>query len=123
MDLNSSATKWLHIQAGGFAAGGHAWHGWWQHLPATVHSPVWPRILVTLLILGLLLAFHQVVSGAVQQGELRRKAVAMQAEATGRCHRLPGSSARDNCLLQLNALALADAMLLAPNMAKLAPIE
>lgn len=109
MDLNSPAIKWLHVQAGGFDARGHALHGWWQHLPTGTRSPVWPRILATLLILGLLLAFYQVVGGAAQQGELRRKATAMHAQAIWRCHSLPGVSVRDSCLLQLNAVALADA--------------
>lgn len=61
---------------------------WWQHLPAEVRQPIWPRLLAALLILGLLLAFHEVVRGAVQQSELRHKATATQAAAIWRCRTL-----------------------------------
>jgi hypothetical protein len=51
-------------------------------------------------IVGLLLAFHHVVRGAVQQGELRRKATATLAEAAWRCNIL---RERDSCLVQQSA--------------------
>ncbi|MFZ3081145.1 hypothetical protein [Rhodoferax ferrireducens] len=78
---------------------------WWYRLPAGLRSPVWSTILASLIILGLLLAFHQVVHEAVQQGELRHKAYALQAEATWRCKVLPARGASDSCLLQLSASA------------------
>jgi hypothetical protein len=78
---------------------------WWYRLPAGLRSPVWSTILGGLIILGLLLAFHQVVHEAVQQGELRHKAYALQAEATWRCKVLPARGASDSCLLQLSASA------------------
>lgn len=78
---------------------------WWYRLPAGLRSPVWSTILGSLIILGLLLAFHQVVHEAVQQGELRHKAYALQAEATWRCKVLPARGASDSCLLQLSASA------------------
>lgn len=53
--------------------------------------------------LGLLLAFHQVVLGAVEQGELRRKTAATQAEAAWRCNALSGARSREICLVLLNA--------------------
>ena len=68
-------------------------------------------ILAALIILGLLLAFHQVVSGAVLQSELRHKATAMKAQATWRCHSLRGLGASESCLLQLNPVARGDPML------------
>jgi hypothetical protein len=65
-----------------------------------MRASVWPGTLAALAIVGLLLAFHQVVRGAVEQGELRRKATAMQAEAVWRCNALRGPLGRDDCLLQ-----------------------
>jgi hypothetical protein len=73
--------------------------GW----PAALRSPLSYAVLATLAMIGLLLAFHQVVLGAVRQGELRRKTTAMQAEAAWRCNALPGARLRDGCLMQLNA--------------------
>jgi hypothetical protein len=64
-------------------------------------SPVWLGILATIAIVGLLLAFHHVVRGAVQQGELRRKATATHAEAAWRCNILREP---ESCGVQPNAL-------------------
>jgi len=89
---------------------------WWYHLPVQLRSPVWPGLLASLAILGLLLAFHQVVSGAVQQGELRHKATAMHSEATWRCNTLRGLRASENCRSQLNAPTRSDALLQASDM-------
>jgi len=73
--------------------------GW----PDALRLPLWQAILAVLAILSLLLAFHQVVLGAVQQGELRRKATAMQAGAAWRCNVIPVARSRDDCLMRLNA--------------------
>jgi hypothetical protein len=59
-------------------------------------------IVVTLAIVGLLTAFHEVVSGAVQQGEARRQATAARADAVWRCKALPHPRVGSNCLLQPN---------------------
>jgi hypothetical protein len=67
-----------------------------------VRSPVWPGLLATLIVLGMLMAFHQVVRGAVQQGELRQQAIATHAAATWRCNALNGTAASGSCLSQLN---------------------
>ena len=80
----------------------------WQggsRLADGLHSPVWLALLASLVILSMLIAFHQVVHGAVQQGQLRHTANALQAGAIGRCNMLPGRDASDRCLLQLSALA------------------
>lgn len=61
--------------------------------------------LATLVILGMLMVFHMVVSDAVQQGEVRRQASALQADAIWRCKLLPDLPARAACLLQINAPA------------------
>lgn len=86
---------------GNFAARQRMLQQWWSRLPAGLQTPVWPIILGSLTILGMLMAFHQVVHGAVQQGELRHKTNALHAEATGRCKILPGRDASDGCLSQL----------------------
>lgn len=75
---------------------------WCDRLPAGLWSRHWQGIVSTLAILGLLLAFHQVVQGAVQQGKLRGQAAALHAEATWRCNTLQDLPARGSCLLQLN---------------------
>lgn len=88
-------------RVGDFAARQRTPQQWWYRLPAGLQTPVWSTILGSLIILGMLLAFHQVVHGAVQQGELRHKTNALHAEATWRCKILPGRDASDGCLLQL----------------------
>ena len=72
-------------------------------LHTALRAPAWHAIMAALVISSLLLAFHQVVSGAVQQSELRRKADATQAEASWLCNALQGAQARDKCRLQLIA--------------------
>jgi hypothetical protein len=67
------------------------------------HSPVWPGSLATLAIVALLMTFQQVVSGAVRDGQSRRIAVALHADAVWRCNTLHGSSLRDGCVAQLDA--------------------
>jgi hypothetical protein len=67
-------------------------------LPA---SKVWPAVLAGAACLFLLVAFDQVVRGAVVRSELRRQAEAQHAEATWRCKALRGSGASQTCLVQL----------------------
>jgi hypothetical protein len=97
--------------------------GWWRRLPVALRSPVWPGILVSLTILALLLAFHQIVRGGVQQGEMRRVAVAMYAEALWRCKALRGPGMRETCLAQLNEATDIDATLRAQDLAPVAQIS
>lgn len=70
--------------------------------PHALRLPLGHAILALLAGLGLLSAFHQVVLGAVQQGELRRKTAAMQAETAWRCNFLSGTRSRELCLAQLH---------------------
>lgn len=86
-----------------------------RRLPAARRSPVWPVILATLIILGMLLAFHQLVKGVVRQSDLRHKAVALHAEATWRCNKLRGRDASGSCPLRINAEARRDAVVQARN--------
>lgn len=80
-----------------------------------LHSTVWSGIAATLVMSGMLLAFHQVVSGAVQQSELRRQADATQAEASWLCNAMQGPLARDKCRLELSAPRVGHAMIQAQN--------
>lgn len=57
-------------------------------------------VVASLVVIGMLLAFHSVVQGAVQVGEFRRQASLSQAQATGRCKMLRAPSARERCLMQ-----------------------
>lgn len=72
---------------------------------AAVSSPLGEGLLGALLIFAMLLAFHQIVNGAVLQAASRHKANAAHAEASRACKAMPEPGARDNCLLQLAALA------------------
>jgi hypothetical protein len=74
-----------------------------MQLVTAMRSPVWPGILAALIIIGLVVSFHQVVRGAVQQGESRRKATATRVEAGWRCNTMRSLVARADCLLRLDA--------------------
>lgn len=81
--------------------------GWQAPVPwqlVWLRSVPWTGALAVIAILGLLLAFHQVVSGSVQQGEQRRAAEALKGEATWRCNAIASLRERDGCLVQLSAL-------------------
>ena len=56
---------------------------------AALRTTVWPALLAALLAVGLLVAFHQVVQGAVDQAMLRRQSAALHAEADWRCRAAP----------------------------------
>lgn len=92
-----------------------AWQQGLQWAWDAVCSPWVSGLLATLVIFSMLLAFHDVVSGAVQQSELRNKAIAAHVTATLRCNSLRDPGARDSCLLQLDAAASADGLLAAQN--------
>lgn len=66
--------------------------------------PFWAALLVAVLLFGLLLAFQRVVHGAVQQGELRRRATALLHEATWRCNALRERAPREACLQHIRAV-------------------
>ena len=58
-------------------------------------------VLATLAVVGLLMAFHQVVRGAVVRGESMRKANATLAEATWRCRAQRAPDLREACRQEL----------------------
>src|SRR3954469_12796520 len=86
----------------GFAAMRDQLDTWWQALPQPIRSPAWPAALATLTVLFLLLAFHQVVSDAVRQGEVLRMAAANRSEAVWRCGTLQAARMRESCRAQVN---------------------
>lgn len=74
-------------------------------MPVGVRSPLWPALTATLTILGLLPAFHQVVSGAVQQGKLRHQASALHSKVNWNGNTLGSLRVNQSCLSPLKALA------------------
>ena len=105
MNHLSTSLTLPHAQVDGFATCQRPQPQGLGRLAQGLRSPVWLTVLGSLAILGMLLAFHQVVHGAVKQGQLRHKTHALQAGAIGRCLILPGRAASDRCLLQVQALA------------------
>lgn len=74
-------------------------------------------------LLGLLLAFHQVVRSAVRQGEVRREITALHNAAAFRCNELRGRPVRDDCMKKLNASPADAAALRAQNALAIAALE
>ena len=83
----------------------------------------WRGALAALILLGLLLAFHQVVRSAVRQGELRREITALHSAAALRCNELRSRVVRDSCLKKLNASSPDAAALRAQNALTIAAFE
>ena len=77
-------------------------HPSWR-LPSLAYARFWALAVAALALLGLLLAFHEVVRGAVLQGEQRRAAVAAIELATWRCSTQPRATLRSSCLAALGA--------------------
>ena len=73
----------------------------WRQLPRVQRVSVWQGAAVSLVVLVLLVAFHQVVSGVVEQAALQRKILARTTTETLRCKTLPGQPARAHCLSQV----------------------
>lgn len=111
MNNQSPSFEWQHREKSKFAARRQALRLWWRGLGPAQRALVWPAILAALVIFAQLLAFHHVVSGALQQGELRLKANASYKEATWRCNSLRGAQATGSCLLDLKAVAAGNTLL------------
>ena len=97
---------WLWLKASALRAG-ERWTAW-QHEPQRFAAPrlqVWSGLLGATAVLALLLAFHQVVQGGVRQGEFRRQAAAVLADATWRCKALRGAELARDCLADLDGQA------------------
>jgi len=93
LDVRTTLPPWGHGR----------WRAWWNGLPEALRAPLWRWSFATLLILALLLGFHQVVREAVRQGEVLRTAAATRAEAIWRCNSLNGARLRTSCLAQVDA--------------------
>ncbi len=65
-------------------------------------------LVVSLAVVGMLLAFYSVVKAATTVGELRRQETAAQAAAVARCHALANKAIRKHCLSALNDQMLAN---------------
>lgn len=78
-------------------------YGWSRFLDL-LRSQLTFAVLATLITLSLMLVFHQVVLGAVAQGELRQQARNLQSQALWRCNSSPDTHGRDNCLRQVRAM-------------------
>ena len=65
--------------------------------------PQWvPAAAAAVALVGLLVAFQQVVQHQADQGQARQQATAAQSESVWRCHSLPGRRLRDACMNELN---------------------
>lgn len=96
-----------------FAAARIDLQSWRERFPLSARSPMWQAIVVVPIALGLLLAFHHVVRGAVRQSEFLQHTSALNAEASWRCQVMPGPHDSKSCLMSLNALSRSEAILLA----------
>lgn len=76
--------------------------GFWRGRLPAASRPGAVMLLGALGALALLLAFQQVVQGAVDRGELRRKAEARLVQATWRCADPRDATARAECLAGLD---------------------
>jgi hypothetical protein len=94
-----------------------------DHLLVAVRAHGWLSVLASLSLLGLLLAFHQVVRSAVRQGELRREIATLHSTAAWRCNAMRGRPDRDSCLQELNAAPLDPVALRARNALTIAAHE
>lgn len=83
----------------------------WPRLSALLSSQTTLAVLAIMATLVLMLAFHQIVLGAVEHGKLLQQVRDLQSEAALRCKGLPSAAARHHCLRQPPRTAIADARL------------
>jgi hypothetical protein len=83
----------------------------WRLLSALLSSQTMLVVLATLSTVVLMLAFHQIVLGAVEQGKLLQQARNLQSEAVFRCKSLRSATARDQCLREPHPVALTESRL------------
>lgn len=76
---------------------------WWSGPSTQERHDVLLGAVGAVVILGMLLAFAQVVSGAVEQGVARRAATAAQLASTAACTAMRGPGAQDACRVQVAA--------------------
>ena len=78
------------------------WPGRPWPLPLPLPLPLWQLALALALLIGLLAAFHGVVSAGVTRAETRHQATRTHGEALWRCKSMPGRNLRNDCLRQLD---------------------
>lgn len=76
---------------------------WWRQLPRGWHSPIWPAAAAMVTTLILLVSFHRVVSGVVEQAALRRQIALVSVEDELPCNLLGDERARAHCHLLVRA--------------------
>jgi len=101
--MNTVKLKWPVDSAGGPRVSCGPSRPWWQRRAFALRPSRGVAILATLALLGLLVAFQQVVHNAVQQGEARRQAEAASNDAHWRCNAARSRSERVDCMVQRNA--------------------
>lgn len=73
----------------------------WRRLLRALRYPVWPVLVLVLLLMGVLFQFQRVVAEGVVQGELRRVATAARADGLWRCRLISRLDERRLCLSQM----------------------
>lgn len=63
--------------------------------------PAWATVVASLVGIGLLVSFEQVVAQSVMQGELRHAAMAAHERTSWLCKRPNGSAGRDQCMAHM----------------------
>lgn len=74
-----------------------------RRLLLALRYPVWPVLVLVLLLMGVLFQFQRVVAEGVVQGELRRSAAAAHADVLWRCRLISQLDERRLCLSQMAA--------------------
>lgn len=74
---------------------------WWKRSLHALRYPVWPMVIMAVLLSGMLLMFQRVVAQGVVQGEQRRSATAAHANGLWRCRSINQIDERSLCLAQM----------------------
>lgn len=100
----SPPLSWQDAAKGGASGPSRRAAPWWRQALTLLRSPVFTAILGALMVLGLLLAFEQVVAQAVTQAEQRRSARDALDAAVWRCKQLRAAGDRGSCLVQVSVV-------------------
>jgi hypothetical protein len=111
MNINFQAIKTPNRCLGSQDASPLALLSGWPRFFDMLRSQITLAVLAILITVSLMLLFHQVLLGAVAQGELRQQARDQQSEVFWRCNSMGATAERDNCLRQFNATARAEGSL------------
>jgi len=103
MGTNFQTGKYPNHDLGGHDAAPFELPNGWTRLMDLLRSQLTLMLLAFMVTLALMLVFHQVVLGAMAQGELRQQTRDQQSKEFWRCNGLQVSDQRDQCLRQFNA--------------------